>query len=38
MIIVIVLAFTQFVVKQVDGVKDAVSMEQVIELLLVNAV
>jgi hypothetical protein len=38
MIIVVVLPFTQFVVEQVDVVRDAVSIQQLIELLRVDAV
>ena len=38
MIIVVVLPFTQFVVEQVDVVRDAVSIEQLVELLRVDAV
>jgi hypothetical protein len=38
MIIVVVLPFTQFVVEQMDVVRDAVSIQQLIELLHVDAV
>jgi len=38
MIVVIVLPFSQFLVKQVDVVRDAVLIDQLAELLLVDAV
>jgi hypothetical protein len=38
MIIVVVLPFTQFVVEQVDIVRDAVSIQQLVELLLIDMV
>jgi hypothetical protein len=38
MIIVVVLPFTQFVVEQVDVVRDAVSIQQLVELLLIDMV
>lgn len=38
MIVVVVLPFTQFLVKQVDVVGDAVLIKQLVDLLVVNAV
>jgi hypothetical protein len=38
MIVVVVLPFTQFVIEQVDIVRDAVLIEHLVELLLVNPV
>jgi hypothetical protein len=38
MIIVVVLPFTQFLVKQVDVVRDPNLIKQLVELLLVDAV
>jgi hypothetical protein len=38
MIVVIVLPFAQFLVEQMDIVRDAVLVEQLVELLVVDAV
>jgi hypothetical protein len=37
MIIVVVLPFTQFLIEQVNVVRDAVLIEQLVELLVVDA-
>jgi hypothetical protein len=37
MIIVLVLPFTQFLVEQVDVIRDAVPIEQLVKLLIVDA-
>jgi hypothetical protein len=37
MIIVVVLPFTQFLVEQVDVIRDAVAIEQLVKLLIVDA-